>query len=376
MKILFLANAASIHTARWVNAMSERGHEVHLVFKYDDSPKEKTLSEKIHLHRLKYAGSKGYFLNAKELMKLSNSIRPNIVNAHYASGYGTLARLARLKPLVLSVWGADVYDFPYQSRLKMRVLVNNLKYANMIASTSHSMADHVLNILKDYNKPIAVTPFGIDIDVFNPHNVNTNVAQRGKLIIGNIKTLTPKYGIDDFIKAVRILLDDLISIKETELSEKIAVKIYGEGDQRDSLSELISELNLDNHVSLEGKIPHAQVPSRLNEFEIFCATSTVDSESFGVSVVEAMAMELPVVATDVSGFKEVVDNGITGLIVKRKSPQEIACALKKLILDKNLRESMGIHGRNKVIEHYNWNDNVSTMEQVYHQAISDGSLVN
>ena len=100
MRVLFLANAASIHTVRWVNAISERGHEVHLVYKFDDVPKANTISEKVILHRLKYSGTKGYFFNAMQLKKLSHNIKPDVANAHYASGYGTLARLAKLKPLV------------------------------------------------------------------------------------------------------------------------------------------------------------------------------------------------------------------------------------------------------------------------------------
>ena len=56
-----------------------------------------------------------------------------------------------------------------------------------------------------------------------------------------------------------------------------------------------------------GKIPNEKVPEALNKLDIFCVTSILNSESFGVAVVEAMACEVPVVATDVDGFREVVD---------------------------------------------------------------------
>ena len=67
MRILFLSNAASIHTVRWVNALSERGHEVHLVYKFDDEPKENKINESVSQHKLQYSGTKGYFLNAIQL---------------------------------------------------------------------------------------------------------------------------------------------------------------------------------------------------------------------------------------------------------------------------------------------------------------------
>ena len=62
---------------------------------------------------------KGYYLNAPLLQRLAEKIKPDVVNAHYASGYGTLMRRAKLKNTVLSVWGSDVYDFPYKNRLFM-----------------------------------------------------------------------------------------------------------------------------------------------------------------------------------------------------------------------------------------------------------------
>ena len=163
MRILFLSNAASIHTVRWVNALSERGHEVHLVYKFDDTPKENIINAQVIQHKLKYSGTKGYFLNAIQLRKLTKKISPDIVNAHYASGYGTLVRLARLRPLVLSVWGSDVYEFPYQSKFKMKLLVDNLRYANVIASTSESMAEQVKLLMKEDTKNIIITPFGVDL---------------------------------------------------------------------------------------------------------------------------------------------------------------------------------------------------------------------
>ena len=67
--------------------------------------------------------------------------RPDILNAHYASGYGTTAALAGAKPLLLSVWGSDVYDFPYQGLLQAMLIRFNLRRATAIASTSRAMAD-------------------------------------------------------------------------------------------------------------------------------------------------------------------------------------------------------------------------------------------
>ena len=89
MKILFLSAANSIHTVKWINALASRGHEVYLVYNKGHEPKMDQINKNIHQHQLKYKGGVGYYLNAKELRKLKKEISPDIINVHYASGYGT-----------------------------------------------------------------------------------------------------------------------------------------------------------------------------------------------------------------------------------------------------------------------------------------------
>ena len=346
-----------------MNALSERGHEVHLVYKSDDTPAENKINEEVIQHRLKYSGTKGYFLNAIQLRKLTKEINPDIVNAHYASGYGTLVRLAKLGPLVLSVWGSDVYEFPYQSKFKMKLLVDNLRYANVIASTSESMAEQVRKLLKNNDKSITITPFGIDLNLFKP----SKSIIKDEIIIGNIKSLKEIYGLNYLIKAIRVLKDQLELNNNIELSNRVILNIYGDGPERENLINLIKALDLEKSVFLKGKIPNNQVPSALESFDIFCATSI--QESFGVSLIEAMSMELPVVATDVPGFKEIVVENKTGLIVESKNPKSIAKALEILILDMDLRLSMGQAGRKRVKSYFDWNKNVEQMILLYNNLL-------
>lgn len=367
MKILFLSDATSIHTVRWVNAISQRGHQVHLVFKFDDAPKDNEISNKVFLHQLKYSGTKGYFLNAKQLKKIIRSVRPDIINAHYASGYGTLARIAKLQPLVLSVWGSDVYEFPYQSKLKMKILKDNLNFANILASTSNAMVEQVNLILGKSNKRVYVTPFGVDLFKFSKNNCEI-AKPEGKVIIGNIKSLKKIYGIEYLIEAIKILIDNLNKNNKIDIIDNLEVHIYGDGDQKDYLKNLTIKFDIEKHIRFMGKIPNSSVPDALEKMDIFCATS--NQESFGVSLVEAMAMEKPIVATDVPGFIEVVEDGVTGIIVQRKNSEKIAEALEKLILNNDLRKVYGNNGRKRVERLYNWENNVDTMIDIFNKLVN------
>src|SRR5690606_16242774 len=109
MRILMLAAASSVHVVRWANAFVRRGHEVHLASQH---PAAEGLSDQVVLHVLPHFRGAGYFLNGRKIKQLVTEIRPDVVNVHYASGYGTLSRAVHGPPLVMNVWGSDVFEFP------------------------------------------------------------------------------------------------------------------------------------------------------------------------------------------------------------------------------------------------------------------------
>lgn len=362
MKILFLSAASSSHTVKWVNALAKRNNIVYLAYNRDHQPNKSEIDSRVILIELKYSGGKAYYLNGMELNRIYKQIKPDIVNAHYASGYGTLARIAKLKPLLLSAWGSDVYEFPYKNRLNKIILTRNLDYATSIASTSYCMANQIRKVTANPRLALSITPFGVDLELFSKrsnHNHDT-------IVIGNIKNLSEVYRLDILIKAVARLIFNLKN-KSPDLAKMIRLKIYGDGELKNELLDLIDKLELVQVVSLEGFIENSKVPDALSEFDIFCATS--QAESFGVSLVEAMAMELPVVATDAEGFKEIIDNDVNGIIVEKNNVDAIASALEKLVVDKGLRKILGKNGRNKVEKEYDWNKNVDEMIRIYNSVI-------
>lgn len=360
-KVFFISAANSIHTVRWVNALSEK-YEVHLIYCNNHEQKIDTINPDVILHKLFFNAPFGYYLNSLELRKLYKKIKPDIINVHYASGYGTLARISKLDNVLLSIWGSDVYDFPNQSKIKKSILEKNVKHAKYFASTSNAMAEELKRKVDIADKEIYITPFGVDINKFYNFNLPKD---ENMLNIGTIKTLEEKYGIKYAILAVKKVKEDLIKEGKKQIADSIKYYIYGDGSEKNTLLKLIKDEKLENDVFLMGKIPNEKVPEALNKIDIFCVTSILNSESFGVAAVEAMACEVPVVATDVDGFKEVTEDNVTGYIVERKNIDDIALALNKLINNSEIRKKMGKEGRKRVIQKYDWQKNVNDMIQIY-----------
>jgi glycosyltransferase involved in cell wall biosynthesis len=368
LTILFLSAASNVHTVRWVNSLVNEGHVVHLVYLPNHSPSKHKIDKRVNLHVLNIGGQLGYYANYHSLKKIYKTIRPDIVNAHYASGYGTLAHLANVKPLVLSAWGSDIYSFPNKSLLHSRLIQSNILFADKVTSSSLCMAEEIKKVVPRLNSDkLSVIPFGIDLKTFHPKRfIRPN---NRHIVIGTIKTLKVNYRIDTLIDAIAILVNEVTPL----LRSVLQVEIYGDGPQKDKLQRMINDLGLKKIIHLRGAIPNTEVPKKLNAMDIFCVTS--NHESFGVAVLEAMAMQLPVVATNVDGFREVMRGEPKGFLVPINDPVMVANKLSILIANKSLRESMGGAGRANVKKLYNWRKNVASMIELYHEVINTKNIL-
>ena len=362
MKIIFLGEAGSIHTIRWVNSLSEKGIEVILVSLKGNFDNVEKISKKVKTIYLPFGTKLGYYLNIFALKRIISKEKPDLINAHYASGYGTLGRLSGFNKKLLNVWGSDVYDFPNESKVKKRIIEKNLKNYTAIASTSYCMAEETKKYLENKSKEIFITPFGVDIEKFK--NLNTE-KRENEITIGIVKTLTEKYGIEYLIKAIK----ELENILDIENYKKIRLLIYGKGELKNKLEDLTKELQIEDKVIFKGYISNEDVPNALNDMDIFVVPSILNSESFGVVAVEAMACEVPVIVSDVDGLKEVVVNNETGFVVPKRSSKEIANKIKILIENSDTVKKFKKNARERVLKLYDWNKNVDNMIKIYKELL-------
>jgi len=358
MRIALLGPANSIHLQRWANALAARGHAVRLISQHPTDAGH--LHPAIEIEWLPHRGGAGYLLNARKLRATLSDWRPDLLNAHYASGYGTTAMLCGHAPCLLSVWGSDVYAFPHQGRLKAWLLRANLRHATALASTSEAMADEVRRLTPE-RRDIAIIPFGVDLERFAPDGSGRAA---GMVTIGTVKSLAPSYGIDLLLRAFAGVANDA-DVRAAGLACRLLV--VGDGPERSALQALAKTLEIDTATTFAGAVPHADVPLWLNRLDIYAAPSRL--ESFGVAVIEASACAVPVVVTHVGGLPEVVVAERTGLIVPSEGVLPLQAALKRLVLDARLREELGRQGRRHVAETYEWERCVDRMERCYERTL-------
>lgn len=353
-RLLLLSGASSVHTIRWANGFADGGLEVHLVSQHEPVDE---LRRSVTLHRLPHARGLGYLTNGPKLQRIIADLGPHVVNAHYATGYGLLARWVGSTPLVLNVWGSDVYDFPESGPLHRRLLRDNLRRADLVVSTSHAMAIRTLNVCPDLKAP-EVVPFGVDTARFSP---GTRVP--GPMVIGTVKTFAPKYGLDVLIEAFALLDGGM----------EAHLRLVGGGPQESALRALVQRKGLADRVTFVPRVAHDRVPEQLRGLDVYVALSRLDSESFGVAVIEASACGIPVVVSDAGGLPEVVRDGITGFVVPRNAPAAAADRISELMASEGMRRRMGQEGRAMVQERYEWSKCLDRMIQLLRRTAHEGT---
>jgi glycosyltransferase involved in cell wall biosynthesis len=218
-----------------------------------------------------------------------------------------------------------------------------------------------VNHLKYRLDEVELVPFGVNTEKFRKNKIY----QKDNLIrIGTIRTLSKKYGVEYLIRAFAMLSPKYSNIR---------LEIVGDGELMKFLDKLSSELNVRDKVTFHGFVSQLSEEEKyhklLENLDVFVIPSIIDSETFGVAAVEASAYSIPVVASDVGGLPEVVENEHTGLIVPAKDVEKLAIAIEKLILDENLRKTLGKNGRKRVMKYFNWKDNVQQMISIYNALI-------
>jgi glycosyltransferase involved in cell wall biosynthesis len=362
MKILLLADAWSSHTMKWANSLHKKGIEVS-VFSLSGYDKSQYCGE-IKIEVINFSKSiktkNGSFLKLAYMtalprfMKFISGYKPTILHAHSASSYGFIGTLSGFHPYFISVWGSDVEIFPKKSFVHKKILNYSLSKADALFSTSKFMGETTANYT---DKPIKVLNFGVDLEMFKTMPVKS-LFNKEDIVIGTVKTLDYSYGIENLIRA-------FAELKKKYPSLPLKLLLVGGGGMIDLLKEQVNQFGLAEHTVFTGLIPFSETPLYHNMMDIEIFPSL--REGFGVSIVEASACEKPVVASNVGGIPEIVDDGITGFLIPPGNLELLVYTLEKFILSPELRAKFGKAGRERVKKLFDWNKNLDEMIFLYNK---------
>jgi len=222
---------------------------------------------------------------------------------------------------------------------------------------------------------------GVDVSAFAPAADRPASDRETIVFVGRI---SPEKGVHDLIEAFTILaerrpdarlvlvgpadvipLEFIVGVSDDEEVRRLA-RFYDQ-DYLTTLRSLVPA-HLQDRVEFTGPMSHEAVVDRVAGAAVLANPSY--SESFGMSLVEAMASEVPVVATRVGGMKEIVVDGVTGRLVERGDVNGLAAALDEVLDDPDRRRGMGRAGRQRVIERFSWEVVTAAARERYEQLLA------
>jgi glycosyltransferase involved in cell wall biosynthesis len=289
----------------------------------------------------------------------------DVIHAHWAIPTGPAAVMAARKldvPSVITMHGGDVYvnpeqgyDFP--TRWYVRPALRwTLRHAGALTAITEDCRQHALRAGAPAEH-IRLVFNGTDLRRFSPSDNGT----RGNLPYGEhmifaCRQLFPRKGIRFLLEAAAQLKPQFPDLK---------VVLAGDGFERPELVRLADQLGISADVTFLGWVPNTDLPPYYRA----AAVSVIPSleEGFGIPAAEAMGCEVPVVASDAGGLPEVVENGVTGLVVPRGDADALARAIQALLNDPERRRVMGQAGRARALRLFDWDRSAEQFEQIYRE---------
>ncbi len=298
------------------------------------------------VHALRLGGSAKnllYFAEAAVFADWMRTERLQHVHMHFTTTVGLLAR--RVWPMRTSatIHGSDEFIDPQGFHLAQKVQAFDQVCAISEYGRSQLMR---FSDSRDWAK-LHIARLGVDVEVYAPRPFRYNPATCEILTVGR---LAP-------VKGLHVLLGAFERLSAANRNARL--RIAGDGPERVSLENEATRRGLGDKVVFEGWRSPDQLRALYSQADIFALASF--AEGIPVVLMEAMAMEIPCVATWVTGIPELIRHEMDGLLVPPAGEEELASALARLIDDSDLRLRLGKSARRRVLEDYDLNRNTAVL---------------
>lgn len=295
-----------------------------------------------------------YWIEAAILARWAQKRSLTHVHVHFATPAATVALIATsIASITLSitVHGPDeFYDVPGY------YLERKIARTGFIVCISFFAQSQLMKLTpgEDWHK-FDLARLGVDLEHFAPRPFRAAPSRFQVLCVGR---LVSSKGQRILIEAIELLVNR---------GHSLHLRLIGDGPDRQDLQRLVRERGLAAEVTFEGAVNQDRIRDFYREADIFALASF--AEGIPVVLMEAMAMEIPSIATGINGIPELIRDGIDGLLVAPSDIEGMAAALESLIEQPRLREILGKAGRKRVEEQYTLSKSIDRLSEVFHRRL-------
>ena len=315
-------------------------------------------------------GQRGW-RSTREFSRILSKHRPRILHLHFTphvSHYPWLARFHWIRSIYLTDYlsraeGETTERASFLRRAIARVA--NWPLTNLIAVSGFNARECAAGSLASPSKIIRIYN-GVDLSRANGNNRASFRARHGipdgRRMVLQVSWIIPEKGIADFLEAARLVL---------ETDPNVQFVLVGEGALREELTRETRESPWADHFTWTGLLEDPLLDGAYTAADVVCQLSRW-KEAFGWTNAEAMACGKPVVATEVGGVPEIIEDGVSGFLIRPRHPADAADRILRLLRDSDLRERMGASAKQRVAEKFDLRVNVTELVRLYASSQGNG----
>jgi N-acetyl-alpha-D-glucosaminyl L-malate synthase BshA len=347
--------------------LAARGHEVHFI-SYAMPIRLTQASERIHFHEVEVTtyplfDHPPYTLAlATKMQDVAEKAGLDLLHVHYAIPHSVSALLARMMaaprrlPFITTLHGTDI-TLVGSDRSYLPITKFSIEQSDGVTAISNYLRDRTLREF-EIKRPIDVIPNFVNCDLYKKcqdPGARARFAPNGEPIVMHLSNFRPVKRLTDVVEIFALI------------REKIPAKLVliGDGPDRGAAEYIVRKKKISKDVHFLGKQDHVQ--DKLGLADLFLLPS--DEESFGLAALEAMACEVPVVATNVGGLPEVIKHGVDGYLFEPRDVHSAAKFALDVLSRPDRGRMMGEMARANARRKYCSNDIIPLYEAYYEKVL-------
>ncbi len=355
MRILYFSRGYTVHDHRFLRAVADSDHEGWFL-KLDPAalgPGAPPLPDRICIAR--WEPSPPTIRQPKDVLdavdafrRVVQEVQPDLVHAGPVLSCGLLAALADVHPFVLMSWGSDLLVDADRDGISRWMARFALSRADLFLCDNEAVKEKARRFVPIPDERIVEFPWGVDLDRFaiggDPLGLHRRPGWGGAFILLSTRAWEPPYGTMTLLEGFR---------RAYERDRRMRLVLLGGGSLRPKVAAAAADPILGSALHVPGAVAHDDMPAYFRSADLYVSTALSDGTS--VSLLEAMASGLPVVATDTPGNRQWIRPGRNGWLVRPEDPRDLAQALLEVArLSPEARRTMGRANRETVERNADW----------------------
>ena len=289
-----------------------------------------------------------------EFRRIVNTVKPNLIQIGPLSTAAAVLDENLGVPILAVSWAQDLLYDIHESDWSKQVAIFAIQMSKHLLTDCSTVHDVAIS-LGALDASISVVPWGVDLEKFY-------FSQRKPKVdiptIVSLRMLERIYSVSTLLEAAR----DMKSLKS---SEQFRIVIGGSGSQDGVLKDLAANYGLSNSTDFIGSIPESNLPLELLSYSLYVSTSPIDGSS--ISMLQAMALGLPCIVTDIPSNREWIDHGSNGLLYESQNSRALAELLIDITNEPRKIDSLARNARATVEARANWRTGRRLLSKIYDQ---------